>query len=103
MPENIQRDDHKGTARPEQPPPEPAASALEIKFENQNGNSIAFKLKPTTSLKKAMDAYCDRSDARRGSLRFLFDGERVQEGDTPASLSFHGEASLLEGVSLTFA
>lgn len=93
---NNQRDKHSPTAQPEQaaaPPAPAAAGTLEIKFEDQHGNSTAFKLKPTTPLKKAMDVYCARHDAERRTLRFLFEGNRVQEGDTPASVSVPGRST----------
>jgi hypothetical protein len=46
--------ENPGNEAPRQP------EALEIKFANANGDVISFKLKKTTPLKKAMDAYSAR-------------------------------------------
>jgi len=45
-----------------------------------------FKIKRTTALKKLMDAFCERQGKAPNSVRFLFDGSRVQPSDTPESL-----------------
>jgi len=43
-------------------------------------------VKRTTPIKKLMDAYCERQGKSLNSLRFLYDGERVQSHNTPAEL-----------------
>ena len=52
-------------------------TSMEIKFTDQNQNAVTFKLKSTTKLKKAMDAYSAKVERDRRSLRFLFEGVRV--------------------------
>lgn len=47
---------------------------------------MQFKIKRTTQLKKLMDAYCNRMGTQPGSYRFLFDGHRINDEDTPESL-----------------
>lgn len=47
---------------------------------------VTFKVKQKTPLSRVMDAFCKRIGKQRSSLRFLFDGERVQEDDTAATL-----------------
>lgn len=47
---------------------------------------MQFKIKRTTMLKKLMDAYCSRMGTSAGSYRFLFDGHRINDDDTPESL-----------------
>lgn len=74
--------DHGGT-----PPPEPQQTEhLNIKVTDNN-NEVFFKIKKSTQLKKLMDAFCERSGKRFESVRFLFDGTRVRETDTPADVS----------------
>lgn len=51
-----------------------------------NSNEVFFKIKKTTPLKKLMDAFCDRSGKNKASCRFLFEGQRVTEADTPESV-----------------
>lgn len=70
------------------PPPAPktedggAGGHLNIKVTDGN-NEVFFKIKKTTQLKKLMDAFCDRSGKSMDSVRFLFDGSRVQPTDSP--------------------
>jgi hypothetical protein len=53
-------------------------------FSNQQDQSeVFFKIKRSTQLKKLMEAYCDRQGKTLSSVRFLYDGERVQTTNTP--------------------
>lgn len=52
----------------------------------QDGNEIYFKCKQTTPLKKLMDAFCNRQGVSSNSVRFLFDGNRINETQTPQQL-----------------
>ena len=60
---------------------------LNIKVTD-NSNEVFFKIKRTTQLKKLMDAFCERQGKAPASVRFLFDGTRVQPTDSPESVSF---------------
>lgn len=62
---------------------------LNIKVTDNN-NEVFFKIKRTTQLKKLMDAFCDRQGKSPQSVRFLFDGQRVQPTDNPDSVSQSG-------------
>ncbi|MCJ1338175.1 hypothetical protein MMC09_003460 [Bachmanniomyces sp. S44760] len=67
-------------------PEEPQQSEhLNIKVTDNN-NEVFFKIKRTTALKKLMDAFCDRQGKDAKTVRFLFDGTRVQATDSPDSL-----------------
>lgn len=67
--------------------PEPAVSEhLNIKVTDNN-NEVFFKIKRTTNLKKLMDAFCERQGKAPNSVRFLFDGSRVQPTDSPETVS----------------
>jgi small ubiquitin-related modifier len=64
----------------------PAASEhLNIKVTDNN-NEVFFKIKRSTQLKKLMDAFCERQGKSPQSVRFLFDGTRVQPDDNPETL-----------------
>lgn len=39
-------------------------------------------------LKKAMDVFAEKTGKSAGSLRFFFDGTRVQNDSTPESVSY---------------
>lgn len=53
----------------------------------QDGEEVFFKIKSTTQLKKLMDAYCQRQGLASNNVRFLFDGERLHETQTPKELN----------------
>jgi len=61
---------------------------LNIKVTDSN-NEVFFKIKRTTALKKLMDAFCERQGKSPQSVRFLFDGQRVNPTDNPDSVSCH--------------
>lgn len=42
-----------------------------------------------------MDAYCERQGKAADSVRFLYDGHRVQATDTPQSVTFSLCVSML--------
>jgi len=68
------------------PEGEPQVSEhLNIKVTDNN-NEVFFKIKRTTQLKKLMDAFCDRQGKMPSTVRFLFDGQRVNATDSPDSL-----------------
>ncbi len=59
---------------------------LNIKVTDNN-NEVFFKIKRSTKLEKLMNAFCDRQGKSMTTVRFLFDGQRVQPADTPDSVS----------------
>ncbi|KAK4044576.1 ubiquitin-related domain-containing protein [Parachaetomium inaequale] len=64
----------------------PAASEhLNIKVTDNN-NEVFFKIKRSTKLEKLMTAFCERQGKTPASVRFLFEGQRVQPTDTPDTL-----------------
>ena len=62
------------------------ADQLNLKVIGQDGQVIQFKIKPNTPFRKLIHAYCDRQKLVAANMRFVFDGERVQEADTPGAL-----------------
>ena len=66
--------------------PQPQSEHLNIKVTDNN-NEVFFKIKRTTQLKKLMDAFCERQGKTPSSVRFLFDGQRVNPTDNPDSVS----------------
>ncbi|EGR34351.1 ubiquitin-like protein smt3, putative [Ichthyophthirius multifiliis] len=59
---------------------------LNLKVKSQDGEEIFFKIKRTTQFKKLMDAYCQRVQVNLNNVRFLFDGDKILESQTPADL-----------------
>jgi hypothetical protein len=76
----------EGEPEPKPKPEDQAPTQLNVKVVDQDGNDLFFKIKKNTALKKVMDAYCERQGKTRGLVRFLFEGHRIQDNDTPDTL-----------------
>eukprot|EP00966_Prymnesium_polylepis_P164814 3810600-Prymnesium_polylepis.1 len=59
---------------------------INLKVETQDGNEIFFKMHLDTRLSKLMHAFCQRQGVALSSVRFLFDGTRINEHRTPIDL-----------------
>jgi hypothetical protein len=59
---------------------------LNIKVTDNN-NEVFFKIKRSTKLDKLMRAFCERQGKDRSTVRFLFDGVKVNDTDTPDQVS----------------
>lgn len=58
-----------------------------INLKVSDGKSeVFFKIKRSAQLKRLMDAFCKRQGHAPNSLRFLYDGERLDPSSTPESL-----------------
>jgi len=55
----------------------------------QDSNEIFFKIKKQTRLQRLMEAYCDRVGKTLSSVRFLYDGERVNAQQTAEDLDLN--------------
>ncbi|RKO92656.1 ubiquitin-related domain-containing protein, partial [Blyttiomyces helicus] len=58
---------------------------IQIKVVGDQGE-IAFKIKRSTALQRLMDAYINKSGQDRASVRFLYDGNRLEGTETPEEL-----------------
>jgi len=63
-----------------------AAGTITIRVKDQAGEETYFKVKKTTKMSKVFDAYAQRKGVQRKALRFLLDGERIQDDQTPDDL-----------------
>jgi len=63
-----------------------AEQPMKISVVSQDGQVIEFKIKKTTPFRKLMSAYCDRTKLAQNTVRFTFDGSRINDGDTPKSM-----------------
>ena len=59
---------------------------MNIRIRDQGGEETFFKVKKSTKLEKVFNAYSTRKGVAPGSLRFLFDGVRVQPHQTPEDI-----------------
>ena len=70
------------------PPADPSTGdRIEILLADSGGNKIHFKLKAATPLSRVFASYAQRQGSRVDVYRFLYDGKRVDENDTPRSLN----------------
>ena len=49
----------------------------------QDGTEVFFKIKRKSPLKKLMDVYAQRQGGTTNAYRFIFDGNRIVETQTP--------------------
>jgi small ubiquitin-related modifier len=68
-----------------------AADHLTLKVKSQDGNEVAFKVRRTAKFKKMMTIYCAKVGADIDAVRFLFDGARLRQEQTPAELEMEDE------------
>jgi len=69
----------------------PSSEHLSLKVKSQDGNEVYFKVKRTTQFSKVMTAYCKKVGQDLESVRFLFDGQRLNPQQTPADLDMEDE------------
>mmetsp|Transcript_5040 Transcript_5040/g.12173 ORF Transcript_5040/g.12173 Transcript_5040/m.12173 type:complete len:96 (-) Transcript_5040:85-372(-) len=67
------------------------AEHINLKVKGQDGNIVHFKIKRKTQLKKLMEAYCSRQSLQFDQIRFLFDGNRLRENQTPEELDMDND------------
>ncbi|KAI8515819.1 small ubiquitin-related modifier 1-like [Branchiostoma floridae] len=59
---------------------------IKLKVMGQDNSEIHFKVKMTTQMRKLKESYCQRQGVPINSLRFLFDGQRINDDQTPKEL-----------------
>ncbi|XP_075687327.1 small ubiquitin-related modifier 1 isoform X2 [Rhinoderma darwinii] len=68
-----------------------AGDYIKLKVIGQDSSEIHFKVKMTTHLKKLKESYCQRQGVPMNSLRFLFEGQRIADHQTPKELGMEEE------------
>lgn len=68
-----------------------SSQPITIKVRDQAGDIMFFKVKKTTEMKKIFDAYAQRLGVAPKNLKFMLDGERLKESDTPKMLELQDE------------
>uniref|UniRef100_A0A8D2H751 Small ubiquitin-related modifier n=1 Tax=Urocitellus parryii TaxID=9999 RepID=A0A8D2H751_UROPR len=64
---------------------------INLKVAGQDGSVVQFKIKRHTPLSKLMKVYCERQSLSMRQIRFRFDGQPINETDTPAQLEMEDE------------
>ncbi|KAJ7453705.1 small ubiquitin-related modifier [Mycena galericulata] len=73
---------------------EDALSTINIKVVSSTGEEVFFKIKRSTKLSKLQGAYASKVGKDVGSIRFLYDGARINDDDTPQSLDMEDNGAL---------
>jgi len=63
-----------------------ATASINIRVVSQTGDEVYFKIKHNTKLQKLEGAYATRVGKDVGSIQFMYDGNRINDDDTPPSL-----------------
>ncbi|KAK7929933.1 hypothetical protein WMY93_006328 [Mugilogobius chulae] len=67
---------------------------INLKVAGQDGSVVQFKIKRLTPLSKLMKAYCERQGLSMSQIRFRFDGQPINETDTPSQLEMEDEDTI---------
>ncbi len=79
---------NNATVSADDPDPQPQPEPIALIFADVNGFELSFRLKHVTKLGKAMKAFAGRTERDLGTLRFLFEGERLLPESTTESVGF---------------
>jgi small ubiquitin-related modifier len=60
-------------------------------YKKQDGGETYFKIKKSTKMQKVFDTYASRKGLSASTLRFLYDGNRIQSNDTPKMLEMEDQ------------
>ena len=78
------------TTEPE-PAKEVGSKKINIKVANADGVEIFFQIKNSTKLKKLMNVYCKKQGLVPGSVRFTFDGTRINPETTAGEMEMDND------------
>ena len=70
---------------------EGSAEYVNIRVKGQDGWIVHFKMKRKTQLKKLMETYCNHQSLQMDQIRFLFDGNRLRETQSPDELEMEDD------------
>lgn len=66
---------------------QPSDNSILLQIKSQgNLPELTFKTKPDKQFEKMFDTYYKRSGADQDSIRFIFDGQRLNANQTPKDL-----------------
>lgn len=67
---------------------------IKLKVVSQDSSEIHFRVKYTTPMSKIKKSYSERIGVPVTSLRFLFDGKRINDSDTPKQLDMEEDDTI---------
>jgi len=60
---------------------------INLRVVDPSGGELFFKIRKDTPLGRLMKAYCERKGFAPGAVRFLYDGNRINDDVTPEKLN----------------
>uniref|UniRef100_A0A8C8YPN8 Small ubiquitin-related modifier n=1 Tax=Prolemur simus TaxID=1328070 RepID=A0A8C8YPN8_PROSS len=66
---------------------------INLKVAGQDGSVVQFKIKRHTPRSKLMKAHCEWQGLSMRQIRFRFDGQTINETDTPAQLEMEDKGT----------
>ncbi|XP_046577184.1 small ubiquitin-related modifier-like [Haliotis rubra] len=67
---------------------------IKLKVVGQDSTEIHFRVKMSTPMLKLKKSYSERMGLQLTSLRFLFDGRRINDSETPKQLEMENDDSI---------
>ncbi len=64
---------------------------IKLKVVGQDSNEVHFRVKMTTQMGKLKKSYAERIGVQASSLRFLFDGRRINDDDNPKTMEMEND------------
>ncbi|XP_075237142.1 small ubiquitin-related modifier-like [Lycorma delicatula] len=77
--------------KPDSGPSDSSTEYIKLKVVGNDSNEIHFRVKMTTQMGKLKKSYSERVGVPAMSLRFLFDGRRINDEDTPKQLEMQND------------
>jgi len=77
--------------KPDAGPGDPSSEYIKLKVVGNDSNEIHFRVKMTTQMGKLKKSYSERVGVPVTSLRFLFDGRRINDDETPKQLEMEND------------
>ena len=71
------------------------AEYINLKVIGQDSNEIHFRVKMSVVMGKLKKSYCERVGVPENSLRFIFDGQWINDDDTPKGLKMEQDDVIL--------
>lgn len=77
--------------KPDAGPGDTNSEYIKLKVVGNDSNEIHFRVKMTTQMGKLKKSYSERVGVPVTSLRFLFDGRRINDDETPKQLEMEND------------
>lgn len=67
---------------------------INLTIRDPQGEEVYFKVRKTTKMKKLFHAFCKRGNSDPNTIRFFYQGDRINDDDTPEDLNLHEGAKI---------